>query len=227
MVFSLANGQNYTGTRGSKLDKYFIGAGYSFGTAWWSSTMMNSTLYDRKGNILLEGDMKFKAKNSTSSYGIEVLAPVKSVMLGVGISFEEFYLEKVSIQPDYNKEAKQILFDESFRFDKIFGQIEVPFNVPLKDMTLAYNGRFGYYGCSGIQRINFFGVNPLGQTFFAGSGIRADWMVYDQCYIFAMPNVEFKYFNNSKTESPSDIVHKIFSTAIYVGIRYDLRKTQP
>jgi len=210
----------------TKQKKYFVAVSYGVGTARWNSTIKNTQLYDKTGTIIRDGVVKFKAKNSTAVINLEALAPVGKVRLGLGISFEEFYLNKLNITTQSSPVDKNILrFDESFRFNKIYAQVEVPFKYQNQSNgSINFNGHLGYYGYSGIDRINFFGEEAIAKTFFATAGLVFDYRVYPHFYFFAYPNIEYKYFDNSHMERPSDIIHNIFTGTLMGGIRVDLSK---
>lgn len=207
------------------IKKYFVTASYGIGSATWYSDIKNSILYDKTGTVLKSGDLKFTAKNPCSIWNMQVSFPVGKVRLGMGISFEEFYLDRIVLKSGNAGDGTFILFDESFRFDKFYATIEVPF-VPetTKDYSFSFTGNLGYYNYTGIERFNFFGEEPLAKMYLANTGLLADYKLFSHTYIFINPNFEFKYFQNNRFESPSDINHKILTYSIAGGIRVDVSK---
>ncbi len=219
--------QGYFQRLETKERKYFVDIGYGLGTARWYSRIQQSSLYQPTGNLLKSGDIKFRAKNNVACYHFAIMVPVKKIRLGLGICFEDFYLDKLEIESDNKlKDTKNLLlFDEDFQFQKMFAQIEVPFNYEsTSKFSLNFNGHLGYYSFSGLGRMNFFGVSPLAQTFFTTAGVVGDYKIYPHTYVFLFPHLEAKYFNNSKLELPSNIVHRIITGTIVAGIRIDMSK---
>lgn len=208
-----------------KQEKYFVGLAYGVGTARWNSNLDNSQLYDKYGAVVQSGYIRFKAKNSTEQYDLTVEFPLAKVRLGMGINFEKYYLDKLEITASPGADAKVMLFDESFRFEKFFGICEVPFWPESKsDFTLAAQGRLGYFGYSGVERLNFFGEEALAKTYFTNVGFVADYRFYPHAYVYIHPSFEYKYFKNSPVENPSIIRHNIFTGTIVAGIRFDVSR---
>lgn len=206
-----------------KQEKYFVGLGYGIGNAYWSSSLDNSQLYDKYGAVIQSGYIRFKARNKTELIDLNVQFPIAKIRVGMGICFEEYYLDKLEITASPGADAMVILFDESFRFEKFYGQVEVPFWPESKsDFSLGFNGRIGYFGYSGVERLNFFGEEALAKTFFTNLGLVADYRVYPHVYIYLQPNFEFKYFKNSPVENPSIIRHNIVGYGATGGIRVDV-----
>jgi len=211
-----------------KHKKAFVTLGYGGGTSRWYSHMLNADLYDKQGNIIhyaSEGALDFRAKNSSNLYDLEVSAPVGKIRLGIGICFEEFHLDKLVIKSNTPTDGTYILFDESFRFDKISGVIEVPFN-PESDALFSISGklRLGYYNYYNVSRFNFFGEAALAKTFIAGLGAVGDVKLFPHTYVYLFPYFEFKYFQNNRFEDPSNIRHKILTYSIIGGIRVDVSR---
>jgi hypothetical protein len=208
-----------------KQEKYFVGLGYGVGTAHWRSNLDNSQLYDKFGAVIQSGYIRFKAKNSTEFLDLTVQFPLAKIRLGMGINFEKYFLDKLEITASPGADAKVILFDESFRFEKFFGIIEVPFWPESKsDFSLSGNSRLGYFGYSGVERLNFFGEESLAKTYFGNLGFIADYRFYPHAYVFVNPSFEYKYFKNSPQENPSIIRHNIFSYMISAGVRVDVSR---
>jgi len=207
------------------LKKYFATVSYGVGSATWYSDIKNSILYDKSGTILKSGNLKFTAKNPSSAWNFQVSFPVRNIRLGMGISFEEFYLDKIILKSGNAGDGNFILFDESFRFDKFYAAVEVPFAPEsTKNYSFSATGNLGYYNYTGIERFNFFGEEPLARMYLANVGLLADYKIFKHTYFFINPNFEFKYFQNNRFESPSDINHKILTYSIAAGIRVDVSK---
>jgi hypothetical protein len=205
-------------------EKYFISAYYGNGSARWVSHINNTNLYDQRGNAVIQSNSKFKVSNRSHSYSFDVLAPVSFLRIGLGMGFEDFYLDKLLIYE--NEKDVYIAFKESFRFDKISAIVEIPFKNKKENehFTFNINTRFGYYGYSNLRSANLFGGPFVGKSFFWGVGFLADYEVLTRIYLFAYPNVEYKYFSSSKVESPSAIKHSIYTANAVVGIRINIKK---
>lgn len=230
LIFSSwkAGAQGYFQRMETKERKYFADFGYGFGTARWYSKIEQSALFQPSGNILRAGNIRFKAKNNCAALHFAIMAPVRKIRAGLGIAFESFYLDNLEVQTDNHlvKDNRNLLlFDESFQFQKMFVQVEVPFKYESKSNgSLNFKSHFGYYSYSGIRRMNFFGQNIGAQTFFGTLGLTADYKFYPHTYVFLFPNVELKYFNNSRLELPSNIIHRILTASVIAGIRIDMSK---
>ena len=204
-------------------DKYFIALGFGEGTAHWNSVFKSTEFYDKDGMVINKGDFKFGANSPTKHYDVNVLAPIKHIRIGLGISFEHHYLSQLKI---YNKTGEEyLLFDESLRFDKIYLNTEIPFNYnSKKKYSFNWNLKFGWFGYTNVRRFNFIGEKPFPIAVHAETGITADYQVYSNIYLFAYPNIEYKYYNNSRSEAPVDIVHKVITASVIGGIRVDMGK---
>ncbi|MBI4929264.1 MAG: hypothetical protein HY841_00760 [Bacteroidetes bacterium] len=202
-------------------DKYFVALGYGQGTAHWSSLFKSTEFYDKDGRVINTGDLEFAANSPTKQYDVHVLAPIKHIRLGLGISFEHHYLSQLKI---YTKSGEEyLLFDESLRFDKINFIAEVPFNYESKKKySFSWNFNCGWFGYTNVKRFNFIGEKPFPVALHGATGITVDYQLYPQVYVFAFPNVEYKYYSNSHTEAPVDITHRVFSASVIAGIRVDL-----
>jgi hypothetical protein len=215
------------GSFGTKLDrkhaKYFVSLGAGMGTSWWNSTLGNTEVYDQTGSIISSGDLRFKAKNKLDQYYLDVCFPISKLRFGIGINFEYNYIDKLKVLRSTGDQY--ILYSESFRFDKFYMLLEMPFN-PQSESPLSLNAKMhlGWYGVSYVDHFNFFGEEALAKTYFATLGGLIDYKLYPHTYIFLFPNFEFKYFDNSKEENPADIRHKILTGTISLGIRIDVSK---
>lgn len=214
--------QYFYSRSGKETKGFFINAGYGIGTSKWRSKLENTALYDQYGLALKTGNLKFKAKTSTRCYDLNVLVPVSEIMLGLGLNFEENQMDRIEIlNPD--PDAGVIIFDQKFRFDKIYAIVEVPFNKELRsDFSLSAQAQFGYYGYSGVDRINFFGVEKMSNTYFAGIGVLASYKVIPHVFVCVHPLFEYKYFSNNSIEKASRISHNIYSLAAIGSVRIDV-----
>ncbi len=208
-----------------KHKKAFVTLGYGGGFSRWYSHLENAVLYDKQGMIIQQGNLDFRAKNTFKLYDLEVSAPVAKVRVGLGVCFEEFYLDKLVIKSNSNTNGTIILFDETFRFDKITGSLEVPF-MPESDAMCSISAklRIGYYNYSGLQRLNFFGQEALSRTFISGLGFVGDVKLFPHTYAYIFPYFEFKYFYNNRFENPDDINHNILTYSVIAGLRFDVSK---
>ena len=207
-------------------DKYFISLGYGRGTAHWNSQFKNTEFYNKDGSVINRGDFSFGANSPVNLYDVHVLAPVSKVRLGLGIDFEYHYLLQLKV---YNKDGSDnLLFDESMRFDKIYLDFECPFKYESKQrFSLNWNVRCGWFGYTNVKRFNFIGEKPFPIAIMINTGLTADFELFKQTYLFLAPQIEYKLYDNSRTEEPVQIVHKIYSMAVIGGIRYDLGKVMP
>lgn len=204
--------------------KYFVSFSYGLGQARWFSSLENATLYDKTGTVIREGSVKFKARNSVKNYLFDVSFPLERARVGMGICFEKFSLDKLDIQRNAtNTDISHIIFDESFRFDKLFLTGEYLLFEPNKSgFMAAARGQIGYFNYSGVDHINFFGEESVARSFYLTIGCIGDYRVYNNTYLFVFPNLEYKFFKNSPLESPSFIHHNIFTAMLNFGLRIDV-----
>jgi len=190
--------------------------------------MHDNNLLNKDGSTLVGAeDIHFKAKNSTQLADINVQFPLKKIRYGFGLSFEQFFMDKLNIESRGQNGTTNsiVLLDEDFVFDKMYVQIEVPF-FPMSKSPLSINGNFhlGYFGYHGARRLNFFGGDHLAKSFFATLGLTLDYKLYPHCYVFLMPLFEYKYFKSSIQDSPASVQHNISTFVFSGGIRIDLSK---
>jgi hypothetical protein len=55
-------------------------------------------------------------------------------------------------------------------------------------------------------------------------GLLMDYEVLDNIRVFIHPELEYKYFHNNANESPSVIIHNIFTGILSFGVRFDMSK---
>jgi hypothetical protein len=209
--------------------KYFVAMSYGVGSARWFSHFDDAPLYNVDGSILRTGDLKMQATNPMFSYNFSVCAPVGSVRLGMGVTFEKFSMDKLSIISEdsaaVNIPNSYVLFTENFWFNEIYGLIQAPFNFCKgKPYELDFVGNIGFYGYDGVKHLNFFGDDQIAKTYLANAGFLFDYEVVDHTNVFIYPEIEYKYFHNNLNESPSTIVHNIFTFILQFGIRADVSK---
>lgn len=207
-------------------EKYFVSLGYGLGTARWYSDLTSSAIYDKNGSVITSGDLKFKASNQAQQYDLNVMFPVENIRYGLGLSFETFFLDKLELKQAINTSSTQnLLFDESFRFDKMYGQIEYIFWPESKSMfSLSANMHAGYFSFSGVQRINFFGNDAIARSLFIAVSPLGDVRVYPHCYLFVQPMFEYKNFKSQALDAPGIIKHNILTYSIIGGLRIDVSK---
>ncbi|MEW6467327.1 MAG: hypothetical protein AB1458_00295 [Bacteroidota bacterium] len=204
-----------------KYDKYFVSLSVGMANASWKSSLGQAELRDKSGVIISSGDLSFSTKNTLNSVAIEAFAPVAKVRLGISIWFEYYFIDRLNINsPAGNYE---ILFDESFRFEKFSMSCEVPFKYE-NDAFWSLNAKaqIGYFGFSYVDHFSFFGDEALARTFWGGMGLIGDIKLYPHTYLFLYPNIEYKYYHNNRFEAPTEISHKVFSYGCMAGIRVDV-----
>lgn len=223
---AFAQATGYYQTLDRKFKKYFVGFAYGVGSANWFSNLGSSELYDNNGSVIRSGDMRFRAKNPTRMLNLEVSAPVARIRLGLGVSFENFYLDKLTIRSNTPAaDGAIIIYDESFRFEKFYLQVETPFQFETtKTYSFGFKGHVGYFGFSGVKHLNFFGEEHQARTFFTNLGLVGDYKILSHTYFYLNPSFEYKYFRNSPYEAPSEIAHNIISFSIVGGLRFDVSR---
>ena len=220
IVFAQQSEYSYHPKKG---EKYFIGLGYGLGTSHWNSVFKNTQFYDKDGSVIKSGDFKFQANSPTKHYDINVMVPIKRIRFGMGISFEYQYLSQLKIYSSNGDEF--LIFDEGMRFDKIYLQAEVPFNFDTKKKyTMSWSFKAGSFGYTYVNRFNFLGDKPFPISILAAAGVVIDYEIYPQIYAFVLPNLEYKFYDNSHTDTPVQIIHNVFTASILAGIRVDLGK---
>lgn len=202
-------------------EKFFASAGYGQGRSKWLSNVSNTNLYDQNGSLVNSTDGKFKIKNVTQDYRVEVMAPYGPVRLGLSIAFQNFYLDKLILNSNNGK--VYIPFQENFRFDNVGFLMEYPLDF-MKQSRFSFNvtSHVGYYGFSKVKSFNFFGGPYLGNTFYAGTGALIDYEVAKQYFLFISGNLEYKRFHNSSKELPTLITHNIYTASWMLGLRVNL-----
>ena len=185
--------------------------------------MSNSQLYDKQGTIIKSGDIKLKAKNSTSLFHFDVSFPVARVRAGFGMCFEQIYLDKITVKSATGNGDNYIVFNETFTFEKLYVLLEVPFKPEsVNKLSFSAKGNLGYFNYSGIQSLNFFGGDGVAQTFFMTVGIMGNLRIYPRLYAYLYPNFEYMDFKNANSSNNGQVNHKIITTAITGGIRFDV-----
>ncbi len=204
-------------------EKYFVSLGYGMGSARWNSIFKSTDFYDKDGAVINSGDFKFHANSPTRNYDVNVMAPIKRIRIGLGIDFEFHYITKLKI---YTKEGEDyLLFDEGLRFDKIYLQTEIPFKFDTEEKySISLNMKMGWFGYTNVKRFNFLGEKPFPISIMATSGVMFDYELYPYVYAFALPNLEYKFYDNSGLEAPVEIRHHVFSASLLFGVRVDLGK---
>lgn len=212
--------------------KYFVSLGYGIGTARWYSTLISTAIYDKNGAVLQSGDIDFRARNSTNFYDFNVMFPIQKVRYGLGICFEKFYLDKLQLLRTVNSSNgtgvsgdQILLFDESFRFDKVYAQVEVPFWPESKSLlSLSANMHAGYFSFNGVDRINFFGRDALARSMFIAISPVGDVRIVPHTYLFIQPMFEYKYFKSQALDASGIIKHNIISYSMLGGLRVDVSR---
>jgi hypothetical protein len=221
----------YRGQDNSK--KYYVAFSYGVGNAQWQSRFQNTFLYNTNGSVLEAGDMTMKASNPTFNYNFNVCFPVGDKRIGLGISFEKFSMDKLSIislsdtsGTNVNIPNSYIYFRESFWFNKLYLMVQLPFHFcENKPYSLDFVACGGFYGYDGLKHLNFFGDDQIASTLFSNVSFIFDYDIkVEHARLFIQPMAEYKYFHNNGNEYPSTIVHNIFSYSINFGVRFDVSK---
>src|SRR3984957_320047 len=115
--------------------KYYVAFSYGVDNAQWQSRFQNTFLYNTNGSVLESGDLTMKASNPTYNYNFNVCFPVGDKRIGLGISFEKFSMDKISIislsdasATNVNIPNSYIYFRESFWFNKLYLMVQLPFH---------------------------------------------------------------------------------------------------
>jgi hypothetical protein len=202
-------------------EKYLISLGYGWGKAHWYSQMTRTSIYDKQGSTVESGTFQFRANNATNFYDISVLWPIQNFRLGLGMNFEKFFLTRLELRQAVTT-SKVIIFDESFRFDKIFAQYEYPFWPEARSkFSLSANGRVGFFSFNNVDRVNLFGTDALASSMFFTLSPVADFQALPGVFIFFQPMAEYKYFKNPSVEIGGTVEHNIFTYCAMFGIRLD------
>ena len=204
-------------------EKYLVYVAYGMGNAHWFSELKQTSIYDQHGSAITNGDTKFRAKNSSQFYDLGVLFPAGNLRFGLGMNFEKFFLTQIILQNSVNPTGSGLIFDESFRFDKIYMQMEVPFWPEARSkFSLSANMNLGFFSFNNVDRINLFGSDALANSTFVNLSPVADITIFPGVYLFLRPVGEFKYFKNQAVDSPGGIVkHNIVTYSLMIGLRYD------
>lgn len=198
-------------------------AAYGMGSAHWYSSLRETSIYDAQGSAIHTGDVKFRAKNSSTFYDLGVLFPAGNFRFGLGMNFEKFFLTQIELQNSVQQSTGgSIIFDESFRFDKIYMQFEVPFWPESRSKySLSANMNVGFFSFNNVDRINLFGTDALANSTFINLSPIADITVFPGISIFLRPVCEFKYFKNQAVDSYGQVKHNIVTYSLMIGLRYD------
>jgi len=204
-------------------EKYLVYAAYGYGTAHWYSELKQTSIYDTQGGAIQTGDINFKAKNSSTFYDLGVLFPAGNMRFGLGMNFEKFFLTQIVLQNSVQSSGGTgIIFDESFRFDKIYMQCEVPFWPEARSKySLSANMNLGFFSFNNVDRINLFGSDALASSTFVNISPIADVRIFPGLSLFVRPGCEFKYFKNQAVDSYGQVRHSILTYSVMIGLRYD------
>lgn len=198
---------------------------YGMGNAHWFSELQQTSIYDAQGSAIHSGDIKFRAKNSSTFYDLGILFPAGNLRFGLGMNFEKFFLTQIELQNSVQQSGggTGIIFDESFRFDKIYAQFEVPFWPEARSKySLSANMNVGFFSFNNVDRINLFGSDALANSTFINVSPVADITVFPGFSIFLRPVCEFKYFKNQAVDAVGGVVrHNILTYSLMIGLRYD------
>lgn len=199
-------------------EKYLVHIGHGWGTARWFSELSQTSLFDRQGIIIETGSFKFKSVNPISYWDGGILFPFGNVRAGIGLSFEKCILSTIQLE---NSSAPMI-FDESFRFDLMYAQFEVPlFPESRSAISAAINMRAGYFNFSGVQRINLFGNDNRSSNWLVALSTEVDYCILGSFYVFVQPQGGCKFFSSQAVDPEGTVKHTILSYSLMVGLRFD------
>ncbi len=225
LIFSgTASAQKWYSVPKKNNEKYFVHLAYGLGSAQWYSELKQTSIYDTQGGTIQTGDIKFRAKNSSSFYDLGVLFPTGNYRFGLGMCFEKFFLTQITLQNSVQQSngGTGIIFDESFRFDKIYMQFEVPFWPEARSKySLNANMNLGFFSFNNVDRINLFGSDALASSTFINISPIADVTIFPGVSLFLRPACEFKNFKNQAVDSYGQVNHRIVTYSIMIGLRYD------
>ncbi len=232
-IISLSTGevsaQTYAKEQSKKDKKYYADFSYGIGSAHWYSHFYDAPLYNLDGSVIKYGDLKMQATNPMFYYDFSVSAPVGKIRLGAGVRFEKFSMDKLSVissdSSGRNIPDSYVLFTENIWFNEIYAKMEIPFSFCNgKPYSLEYTMNAGFYGYDGVKHLNFFGDDQIASTYHISAGFLLDYEVLDFMRVFIKPELEYKYFHNNPNESPSIIVHDIYTGIFSFGVRFDVSK---
>jgi hypothetical protein len=218
------NAQKWYSVPKKNNEKYIVYAAYGLGNAHWYSSLSQTSIYDAHGSAITTGDLKFRAKNSSQFYDLGVLFPAGNFRFGLGMNFEKFFLTQITLQNSIQQSSggSSIIFDESFRFDKLYMQFEVPFWPEARSKySLSANMNVGLFSFNNVDRINLFGSDALASSSFVNISPIADITIFPGVSLFVRPVCEFKYFKNQAVDSYGLVKHSILTYSMMIGIRYD------
>ncbi|MCA6363727.1 MAG: hypothetical protein IM638_11875 [Bacteroidetes bacterium] len=200
------------------MDKQLVYFGHSWGSARWFSQISQTSLYDRLGVAIESGTFGFKATSPFSAWDGGILFPFGKVRAGLGLSFEKYILSSIKI----DNSSAPLTFDESFRFDVLYAQFEVPlFPEARSAVSAAVNLRGGYFNFTGVQRINLFGNDEASSNWFISLAPEADYALWGNFYLFVQPQAGVKFFSSPAVDPGGTVKHTIISYALNVGLRFD------
>lgn len=200
------------------MDKQLVYFSHSWGSARWFSQLDQTSLYDRQGIVIETGSFGFKATSPYTAWDGGILFPFGKVRAGLGLSFEKYILSSIKI----DNSSAPLIFDESFRFDVLYAQFEVPlFPEARSSVSASINLRGGYFNFSGVQRVNLFGNDNASSNWFVSLAPEADYAVWGNFYLFVQPQAGVKFFSSQAVDPGGTVKHTIVSYAINVGLRFD------
>jgi hypothetical protein len=199
-------------------DKQLVYFGHSWGSARWFSTLSQTSLYDRQGVVIETGSFGFKAASPFTAWDGGILFPFGKVRAGLGLSFEKHILSSIQI----NNSSAPLIFDESFRFDVLYAQVEVPlFPEARSSVSASVNLRGGYFNFSGVQRVNLFGNDNASSNWFVSLAPEADYALWGNFFLYVQPHAGVKFFKSPAIDPGGTVKHTIVTYAINVGLRFD------
>ncbi|MCU0432708.1 MAG: hypothetical protein MUC87_04575 [Bacteroidia bacterium] len=200
------------------MDKQLVYFGHSWGSARWFSELDKTSLFDRQGVAIETGSFGFRATSPFTSWDSGILFPFGKVRAGLGLSFEKFILSSIQL----DNSSAPLIFDESFRFDVLYAQFEVPlFPEARSAVSASVNLRGGYFNFSGVQRINLFGNDNASSNWFLSLAPVADYAIWGNFFVYVQPHAGIKFFNSQAVDPEGSVKHTIVSYGLNVGLRFD------
>lgn len=195
--------------------------GYGLSESSWYSDLKNFDLYDGHGVVVRSGDLKVKARSSSSLFHFDVSFPFSKIRLGMGISFVQVYIDKIAVAVD-DGDPSNVFLNEAFVFDKLYAVVEVPLKVKTtRPILLSLKSNAGYFTYAGVNSPDFFGEDSRARTAFVNIGLMCSLGIYPRLFLFACPGFEYMQLNNTGF-SGGHITHRIVSGGITGGLRIGL-----
>ena len=201
----------------------FISLSAGLGSNHWRAMATDYSLWDPRGNKIVDDESSSLTTQTYSDlYEIEILFPVEQWRIGGGLNFELFTLLNVELHTEQG--SQQHGFPEVFSANKLFVHAERPI-LQSRNENFEWNAgvKAGKYVLSMVNSTSLFGENRFGATWFGEVHTGIQFRVIDYLYACAYGFTDYKYFDNTKLESPQDIRYHIMTYGAAVSVRYAFR----